>query len=60
MESSLAADPENPNRLDTLGWLQCRLGRLSEGYGTLSRAAELMPDGPSPEVTEHLEACTIR
>jgi tetratricopeptide (TPR) repeat protein len=60
VEAALEQEPENPNRLDTLGWLLCRLGRTAEGHSTLRRAATLMPEGPSVEVSEHLEACTIR
>jgi membrane associated rhomboid family serine protease len=60
IEESLALSPEDPNRLDTLGWLQCQIGRYEAGMSTLRRAEALSEDGPSEELEEHLQACQRR
>lgn len=43
--------PDDPAIIDSLGWVQYRLGMLEEAHKNLARAYELFPD---PEVAAHL------
>jgi Flp pilus assembly protein TadD len=43
--------PEDPAIIDSLGWVQYRLGMLEEAHKNLVHAYELFPD---PEVAAHL------
>ena len=43
---------ENPNFLDTRGWILVKLGRCAEAVPVLERAAELKPN--DPEIVDHL------
>jgi len=52
IEASAKATPDNGNVVDSLGWAQFKLGRVTEAETTLRRAVELSPF--SPEVRSHL------
>jgi Flp pilus assembly protein TadD len=52
IEASAKASPDNGNVVDSLGWAQFKLGRITEAEATLRRATELSPF--SPEVRKHL------
>ncbi len=51
IERALELKPNNPAILDSMGWVQYRLGNHSESLRYLRRALELLPD---PEVAAHL------
>lgn len=53
-QRSLEASPENPARLDSLGWLYYNLGLLGEAETYLSRAKSFAPD--NKEIAEHYRA----
>ncbi len=48
---ALALEPDDPFILDSMGWVEYRLGNLEEGIRYLRRAYELQPD---PEIAAHL------
>ncbi len=48
---ALALAPEDPFIMDSMGWVQFRLGRLKEAEALLRRAYALRPD---PEIAAHL------
>ena len=48
---ALALEPEDPFILDSMGWVEYRLGNVEEGIRYLRRAYELQPD---PEIAAHL------
>jgi Flp pilus assembly protein TadD len=48
---ALALAPEDPFIMDSMGWVQFRLGRLKEAEALLRRAYEIRPD---PEIAAHL------
>ena len=48
---SLELKPDDPAYLDTLGWIQFRLGRLDEAERLVRQAATLQED---PEIAGHL------
>ncbi len=52
IDEALAMEPENPNFLDTKGWVLYRRGRLDEALEYLERAAEILPD--DPEIGAHV------
>lgn len=56
VELALAAEPENADYLDTLGWIYCRQGRTEAGLAMLERAVEAAGDSVR-EMEEHLESC---
>ncbi len=51
ISKALALAPEDPFIMDSMGWVQFRLGRLQEAETLLRRAYELRPD---PEIAAHL------
>jgi Flp pilus assembly protein TadD len=51
IEKALKLAPEDPFIMDSMGWVQFRLGRLKEAEATLRRAYELRPDA---EIAVHL------
>jgi membrane associated rhomboid family serine protease len=53
---ALDSDPDNADYLDTLGWIHCRSGRVSEGLDLLEQAREAA-DREVPEIEEHIETC---
>jgi membrane associated rhomboid family serine protease len=53
---ALAVEPEEPNYLDTLGWIQCKRGRTEDGRASLELALEFGGE-EIPEIAEHLERC---
>jgi Flp pilus assembly protein TadD len=52
IEQAVAAEPNSGYIVDSLGWVQFRLGRFEEAVGNLERAAELM--AVDPIVNDHL------
>ncbi len=56
VDAALGADPENPDYLDTKGWLLCRRGDAAEGVEWIRRASE-ESGGEVVEIEEHLTAC---
>lgn len=55
---ALEVEPEEPNYLDTLGWIQCKRGLTDQGRASLELARELAGD-EIPEIAEHLERCEL-
>ncbi len=53
LERALALKPDDPAVLDSMGWLQHRLGNNAEALRLLKRAAQLLQD---PEISAHLGA----
>jgi tetratricopeptide (TPR) repeat protein len=51
VQRALALKPEDPAVLDSMGWVQYRLGNLESAREFLRKALELMPDG---EIAAHL------
>ncbi len=51
IERAMALKPDNAAILDSMGWVQYRLGNLREALDYLRRAHELMPDS---EIAAHL------
>lgn len=51
IEKALTLAPEDPFIMDSMGWVQYRLGRLKEAEGLLRRAYDLRPDA---EIAAHL------
>jgi Flp pilus assembly protein TadD len=51
IEKALQLAPEDPFILDSMGWVQYRLGRIKEAEAVLRRAYELRPDA---EIAVHL------
>jgi tetratricopeptide (TPR) repeat protein len=51
IDKALALAPEDPFIMDSMGWVQFRLGKLDEAERLLRRAYELRPD---PEIAAHL------
>ena len=56
IEAALESEPENPDFLDTKGWVLCRQGRADEGLRWIRRASEGSGGGVE-EIEEHLESC---
>ena len=51
LTEALALEPDNPFIIDSMGWVEYRLGNLERAVSLLRRALEIMPDG---EVYAHL------
>jgi uncharacterized protein (TIGR02996 family) len=51
IEKALAKKPDEPAIIDSMGWVQFRMGRRDEALKYLRRAYELKPD---PEIAAHL------
>jgi Flp pilus assembly protein TadD len=51
IEKALTIAPNDPFILDSLGWVQYRMGKLNEAEAALRRAHDLRPD---PEIAVHL------
>jgi membrane associated rhomboid family serine protease len=56
VDLALAAEPDNPDYRDTLGWILCRQGDPDRGLDEL-RAAQRGSAVPVPEIEDHLERC---
>ncbi|MCB9474073.1 MAG: tetratricopeptide repeat protein [Candidatus Delongbacteria bacterium] len=52
VRQALSSDPDSPFYLDTLGWIQLKLGEPEQARVSLERARELSP--ADPEILEHL------
>lgn len=52
IEEAVAAQPDSGYIVDSLGWVQFRMGQYSDAVENLERAAELMP--VDPIVNDHL------
>jgi membrane associated rhomboid family serine protease len=55
VRAALEQRPSLPSYIDTLGWVECRQGRASEGQATLLRAISL--GGWNAEIVGHVAAC---
>ena len=53
---ALDLEPENADYLDTLGWIQCKLGRPLAGQESLRLAAEAA-EREIPEIVQHQQEC---
>ncbi|PZP64805.1 MAG: hypothetical protein DI596_01085, partial [Azospira oryzae] len=51
IEKALELSPDDPFILDSMGWVEYRLGRTQQGLDYLQRAYSLRPD---PEIAAHL------
>lgn len=51
IQRALELKPDNPAILDSMGWVQYRLGNKEKALTFLKRALEMMPD---PEIASHL------
>ncbi len=51
IKKALEITPDDPFIVDSLGWVQFKLGKLDESVATLQRAFDLRPD---PEIAAHL------
>ena len=51
IKKALEFSPDDPFIVDSLGWVQFKLGKLDESIATLQRAFDLRPD---PEIAAHL------
>ncbi len=51
IEKALALSPDDPFILDSMGWVQFRLGNMKESLDYLQRAYDTRPD---PEIAAHL------
>jgi tetratricopeptide (TPR) repeat protein len=51
IEKALELAPDDPFILDSMGWVEYRMGRVQEGLNYLQRAYGLRPD---PEIAAHL------
>ena len=56
VDQALEAEPDNPDFLDTLGWIQCKQGDREAAQANLARASELS-GGEVDEIEEHRRAC---
>lgn len=56
VDASLAEDPENPDYLDTKGWILCRRGSAEEGLVLLRSALEFS-ETAQPEISGHVTEC---
>ncbi|MFO0634286.1 MAG: rhomboid family intramembrane serine protease [Nannocystaceae bacterium] len=56
VDQALAAEPDNPNYLDTKGWIACRRGDVAAGLALLQRASE-GAEVPVEEIELHLQTC---
>jgi Flp pilus assembly protein TadD len=55
-ESAVRAQPDNPDFLDILGWVQARRGDLETAELTLRRALKLAgAEPPAEEIRKHLD-----
>ena len=51
LQKALAAEPDNPAIIDSMGWVLFKLGHYEEALDYLERAFEMFPD---PEVAAHI------
>lgn len=56
IDQALEAEPENPDFLDTKGWIACRRGDTETGMRWLKRAVDVTTRD-IPEIEEHLATC---
>lgn len=56
VQRALESEPENPDYLDTLGWIACRRGDLDKGMTALRRASAASA-GTIEEIEQHLTEC---
>ena len=55
--AALEEEPNNPDFLDTLGWIECQRGNTEAGLAALKQAEEAA-DSVIPEVADHVAACS--
>jgi tetratricopeptide (TPR) repeat protein len=51
IKKALEISPEDPFIIDSMGWVQFKMGNLNESIATLQRAFDIRPD---PEIAAHL------
>ncbi len=51
IKKALEISPEDPFIIDSLGWVQFKMGNLNDSVATLQRAFDIRPD---PEIAAHL------
>jgi len=56
VERALEAEPDNPDFLDTLGWIECQRGNVAAGLAALEQA-EAAASSAIPEIAEHRARC---
>lgn len=56
VDEALSADPDNPDYLDTKGWILCRQGDAEAGLRWVSKASEAS-GGAVDEIEAHLDHC---
>lgn len=56
VEAALSSDAENPDYLDTKGWILCKQGETSAGLEWINRASAAS-DGDVAEIEGHLVRC---
>lgn len=54
--SALEEEPDNPDFLDTLGWVECQRGNFEAGLSALEQAEDAA-SSTIPEIAEHRAAC---
>ena len=58
VSQALEVEPENPDFLDTLGWIECQRGNVEAGLAALDEA-EAAASTPIPEIAEHRTKCGV-
>ncbi|MEM6292469.1 MAG: rhomboid family intramembrane serine protease [Myxococcota bacterium] len=56
VDEALEAEPENPDYLDTKGWVLCRQGKARKGLVWIEKASAAS-GGEVAEIEEHLKTC---
>ena len=57
VDQALEEDSENPDYLDTKGWILCRKGEVEQGLEWIEKASDAS-GGSVEEIEEHLENCS--
>lgn len=57
VDQALESDPENPDYLDTKGWVLCRQGNVEAGLEWIEKASAASEGGVA-EIEEHRESCS--
>ncbi len=57
VDQALRSEPENPDYLDTKGWVLCRQGSVEAGLEWIEKASAAS-GGAVAEIEEHLDSCS--
>jgi len=60
IQQAVAAQPDNPAYLDSLGWVHYRLGHYEEALKHLQRAANLSAKEPDATIFDHLAEVLLK